>query len=200
MSVGSCLADALGQVRSFLDRSGERILVADERVVDSLSTHPLMRRLEGVWIASTSLGDGYAWGLLGMYLTLFGDRTDRLNVLVGLAVMMVEITVFRAFKALFARPRPALEGRPPRRRYMDTFAFPSGHTTAAFGMAYLVAHLYPHPLVLAAAYSFACAIGISRVYLRDHYLIDVVAGAVLGTIVAHVVFPVFYQLIHTARW
>jgi len=83
---------------------------------------------------------------------------------------------------------------------MDTFAFPSGHTTAAFGMAYLVTQLYPQPLTLAAVYSLACAIGISRVYLRDHYLIDVVAGAVLGTIVAHVVLPLFYQIIHTARW
>lgn len=200
MSCGSSLSYAFGRVGSFLDHFGERILLADEGAVDWISSRPLMRRLEVLWVAATSLGNGYVWGLLGLYLILFGGRADRLNVLVGLGVMMVEVTVFRVFKGLFSRPRPALRGRLPRRWFMDTFAFPSGHTTAAFGMAYLVTQLYPQPLTLAAVYSLACAIGISRVYLRDHYLIDVVAGAVLGTIVAHVVLPVFYQIIHTARW
>ncbi|MFO8034098.1 MAG: phosphatase PAP2 family protein [Candidatus Bipolaricaulota bacterium] len=159
-----------------------------------------MRRLEALWVAATYLGDGYVWGLLGVYLMVFGGRVDRLNVLVGLGVLMVEITAFRAFKGLFARPRPPLAGRSPRKWYVDTFAFPSGHTTAAFGMAYLVTQLYPHPVTLAVVYLLACAIGISRVYLRDHYLIDVIAGAVLGTVMAFIVFPVFSQIIYSARW
>jgi len=194
------LSRVFGKTETLLDRFGERILLADEYVVDWLSGHPLMGRLEVLWVAATQLGDGYVWGVLGLYLILFGNRVDRLNVLVGLGVIMVEITVFRAFKALFARPRPALAGRPPRMWYLDTFAFPSGHTTVAFGMAYLVTQLYPTVLTVAAVYLLASAIGISRIYLRDHYLIDVIAGGTLGTVIAYVMLPVFGQLIHTARW
>jgi len=194
------LSRVFGKTEAFLDHLGERILLADESVVDWLSTRPLMRRLEVLWIAATQLGDGYIWGVLAVYLMMFGGRLDRLNVLVGLGVMMVEITVFRVFKAVFARPRPALAGRPPRLWYLDTFAFPSGHTTVAFGMAYLVTQLYPSVLTVAAVYLLACAIGVSRIYLRDHYLIDVIAGGTLGTVIAYVMLPVFSQLIHTARW
>ncbi len=200
MSWVSHFTSLLARIGDTLDQFGERLLRADEDLVDWLSSRGLMRRLDAVWVAATALGDGYVWGLLGLYLMLFGGRVDRLNVLVGLGVIMVEITVFRAFKALFARPRPPLGGSPPRRWYLDTFAFPSGHTTVAFGMALLVAHLYPHPLTLTMAYGLACAIGVSRVYLRDHYMIDVIAGAVLGTLIAHVVLPVFSHIIYSARW
>lgn len=200
MSRVSYLTNTLARVREAIDQFGERLLRTDEDLVDWLSSRTLMRRLDAVWIAATSLGDGYVWGLLGLYLMLFGGRIDRLNVLVGLGVLMVEITVFRAFKALFARPRPPLGGRPVRSWYLDTFAFPSGHTTVAFGMALLVAQLYPHPLTLTMAYALACAIGISRVYLREHYMIDVIAGAVLGTLIAHAVLPVFSHIIYSARW
>ncbi|MBM3570128.1 MAG: phosphatase PAP2 family protein [Alphaproteobacteria bacterium] len=61
-------------------------------------------------------------------------------------------------------------------------SFPSGHTTAAFSVAAVVAAEYEQqPAVGAAAYGIAGLTGLSRLYDREHWLSDVVAGAGLGT-------------------
>lgn len=61
---------------------------------------------------------------------------------------------------------------------MSNLSFPSAHTTTAFCGARMYGRLglplYPLALALAA----------SRLYLRVHYPSDVVAGAVLGTVIA----------------
>jgi len=70
-----------------------------------------------------------------------------------------------------------------RRPNSDSLAsFPSGHTSAAFATATVIAdynHKYAVP-----AYGVATVIGWSRVDVGSHYWWDVVAGAVLGYAVA----------------
>jgi undecaprenyl-diphosphatase len=61
------------------------------------------------------------------------------------------------------------------------YSFPSGHATTAFAAAVAVGTLHPRlrwPLL-----GLAAMVGFSRVYLGVHYGLDVLAGAVLGTIV-----------------
>jgi membrane-associated phospholipid phosphatase len=57
-------------------------------------------------------------------------------------------------------------------------SFPSGHAAAAFAVATMESAL--HPRQAALWYGGATLIGASRVSLHDHYIHDVVAGAVLG--------------------
>lgn len=80
----------------------------------------------------------------------------------------------------FARERPpvadpqlgSLTGIP------DNPSFPSGHSATAFAAATAVAILCPR--LRPAALVLAAAVALSRVYLRVHFPLDVVAGAVLG--------------------
>lgn len=60
-------------------------------------------------------------------------------------------------------------------------SFPSGHTSMAFSTATSVSLLYPKWYVIVPAYSYACAVGYSRMYLGVHYPSDVLAGALLGS-------------------
>lgn len=64
-------------------------------------------------------------------------------------------------------------------------SFPSGHATTAFALAFVIGFLadrwFPFALL------FALAIGVSRVAIGAHYPSDVVAGAVVGTLVAYLV-------------
>lgn len=64
------------------------------------------------------------------------------------------------------------------------FAFPSGHTTAAFALFTLLALHYNRPAIQITAAIAACLVAISRVYLMVHWLTDVMAGAVVGMTLA----------------
>jgi undecaprenyl-diphosphatase len=63
-------------------------------------------------------------------------------------------------------------------------SFPSGHTTDAFVLATALSCAYPKWYVIVPAYLWALAVGYSRMYLGVHYPSDVLAGVVIGTIIA----------------
>ena len=70
------------------------------------------------------------------------------------------------------------------------FAFPSGHTTTAFVFFALIALHWRRPAIQVFAAFCAIAVAVSRVYLMAHWVTDVMAGAVLGTVIALVVHSV----------
>lgn len=60
-------------------------------------------------------------------------------------------------------------------------SFPSGHTSAAFSVATVLARRYPrHRWLPFVAYGAAAAVGFSRVSLSSHFPSDVFMGAALG--------------------
>ena len=102
-------------------------------------------------------------------------------------------------KALFAAPRPVSAAGPAdvpawlpdllavwfeTQVVTDGFGFPSGHATGAvvtyLGLALVCDRLWRPRQRLLAAGGVAAAVGLSRVAIEVHYLVDVVAGAGLG--------------------
>jgi undecaprenyl-diphosphatase len=61
-------------------------------------------------------------------------------------------------------------------------AFPSGHTSAAFAAATVIA--WASRRLAAPAYALAALVAWSRVYVGVHWPLDVIGGAVLGMLVA----------------
>lgn len=73
---------------------------------------------------------------------------------------------------------------------LSLYSFPSGHTAAAFSLMVMPLFLYPNKIWLQfSVFILALAIGISRIYLGQHFLQDVIAGADIG--VAVTVFSYF---------
>lgn len=67
-------------------------------------------------------------------------------------------------------------------------SFPSGHTTASFAVASVIATQFrDSKWIPVAAYSVAGLAGLSRIYDNKHWLTDVVAGATIGTLVGNLV-------------
>lgn len=116
------------------------------------------------------------------YLFAIGNKKESLLLLVSL----MSTGFSWCLKMLFRQQRPI--GADPHFIF-DTYSFPSSHTltyTAFFGMLiYLAFKLTGIPLpfrlvaVLISAY-FIILVGISRVYLGQHYIWDVAAGYIFG--------------------
>ena len=70
-----------------------------------------------------------------------------------------------------------------------SYSFPSGHTGSSFAAATVIASRIHKaaPWV----FSFAVIIAFSRLYLMVHYPIDVLAGAILGTISGLVILKIY---------
>jgi len=67
-------------------------------------------------------------------------------------------------------------------------SFPSGHTTASFAVASVIATQFrDSKWIPITAYSVAGLAGLSRIYENKHWLTDVVAGATIGTLVGNLV-------------
>ena len=81
-------------------------------------------------------------------------------------------------------------------------SFPSGHTTSAFALFVMLALLSRVPWVKALCLLPALLVGFSRMYLLQHFLIDVHAGALLGvgTSVAFYCYVEKYPLNHPRSW
>lgn len=70
------------------------------------------------------------------------------------------------------------------------YAFPSGHTSAAFYSATSLSILYPKWYVIAPSYLWASSVGYARMYQGVHYPSDVIVGAIVGAGSAWVAYKV----------
>lgn len=68
------------------------------------------------------------------------------------------------------------------------FSFPSGHTTAAFAFFFFTGLCFQSKRSMAIMFCLALLVGISRVYLAQHFVVDVLAGSLLGVIIATLVY------------
>jgi undecaprenyl-diphosphatase len=85
----------------------------------------------------------------------------------------------QAIKFTVRRRRPELPGLPRLSSTVSELSFPSAHTTTAFAAARAYRGLAP----AWALYGGAIALALSRPYLGVHYPSDVLAGAILGTVI-----------------
>jgi len=150
--------------------------------VDRFRGHPHIDRL---MYAASELGDfSLIWHLVSATRALGPDRRLAHAVRVA-AVLGVESGLVNGpVKSLFRRHRPAWEQERPRRlRRPRTTSFPSGHASAAFTAAGVLAQNDPlAPLY----YAIGAVVASSRVYVKIHHPSDVVAGALVGIVLARV--------------
>lgn len=119
------------------------------------------------------------WGLCILFVIRPKWRTTGLNIILGLAIahLMGEIIIKHVVKRI--RPCHHLEDDEQIINRPKYYSFPSGHATASFSVVG-VAIMRCDVNVLLPILLLASLIAFSRLYLRVHYLTDVVAGMLLG--------------------
>lgn len=137
-------------------------------------------------VVVTRAGDFHTqlWAAVLLSLLLIGLKQVRAAVFAILTLLGTAMAN-GALKETFGRIRPEVLLEP-----LDTFSFPSGHSSAAFAffltLGVLAGRGQPPRLRLAwvlLAGLPATAIALSRVYLGVHWPTDVIAGAVLAATV-----------------
>jgi membrane-associated phospholipid phosphatase len=158
------------------------LLQIDRRLLLVLRTHGHTEPRERALRAFSLLGEHAAcWLLLGMAGALgTRDPERRRGWLRGLQVVTAAYGVNYGVKLTVQRRRPELPGLPPLSPVVSGLSFPSAHATTSFAAAAAYRELVPAPALYAAAGLFA----FSRPYLGVHYPSDVLAGALLGTLLA----------------
>jgi undecaprenyl-diphosphatase len=150
---------------SGLDREAFRI-GADLRAAGAVSAVKVV----------TALGSSPAMGVLVAGAVLWLARARRALAAAALGTgAALTFGAVHVIKAAVDRPRP------PGELTSTTLAsFPSGHAAYATGLVAIAIALRLRGALLAAVVALAALVGLSRVYLRAHYLTDVLAGWALG--------------------
>ena len=133
--------------------------------------------------AASELGDfSLIWQLIGASRAMAPDRRPMHAVRVAAVLGIESALVNGPVKSVFRRHRPAWEQERPRRlRRPRTSSFPSGHASSALTAAGVLSQNDP---LWPVYYAVAAVVASSRVYVKIHHPSDVVAGAVVGLVLA----------------
>ena len=154
----------------------------DQRLEHWVVTHRLSL-LDPFFEGVTYLGSFGAVWLLAAAVLAIARRQPIIFARVGVAALSGEL-VSSLIKDLTSRPRPPIRFPDPAPLVAlpGTSSFPSGHATVAFACATMLAATDRRLAI--PAFVLAVAVALSRVYVGVHYPFDVLAGAVLGVLLA----------------
>lgn len=156
--------------------------------------HLLINGLHAPWLDIffsfiTYFGEGYIF-LAAIPMALFYSKRSGIQIAIT-AVLVLFLTAL--FKQLLfdGEPRPAMFFKDfadirlvPGQKMNMWNSFPSGHTMAAFGLYTSLAFYSRNRFVVLGLFVTAFLVGYSRMYLSQHFLVDVIFGAILGCIAA----------------
>ncbi|HLP96904.1 MAG TPA: phosphatase PAP2 family protein [Sideroxyarcus sp.] len=134
-------------------------------------------------------GAQYAAGVVGGFY-IFGALADDKTALQvaqdGIAASLIASGIVTpAIKLVAGRSRPRTDAGIYHFKPFShgNSSFPSGHTTEAFALASVISGHYDETWVSFVAYSIAGMVGLARTYHHAHFASDVVAGAMIGTMI-----------------
>jgi membrane-associated phospholipid phosphatase len=169
---------------------------------DKIELHSMMNAFQPEWLFMpffwiTNLGDGLSLTILSFLFVLFvsvrgGLFLGALTGLDGLVVQLLKRNVF----ADMHRPYYFIDQMPdlllmPGLEMHENFSFPSGHTSAAFAFFFGLSLLMKKDSLKFLCFLLAALIAYSRIFLSQHFMMDLLAGSMIGLILGWIFYVVF---------
>lgn len=122
----------------------------------------------------------FVWVFLGISILIYSPVITGIKF-IGIIVLSFSINTF--IKAYFKKKRPGVMDNFRKRYYLGVqkWSFPSCHAQCAFTAAATISWMFPGFLLGTSI--LAIVTGVSRTALNRHYIIDVLGGAFLGTVI-----------------
>ena len=137
--------------------------------------------------AASELGDfSLIWHLVGVARGLTSEQRADEALRLSAVLAAESVLVNGVVKSFFRRKRPvweAVDPRPHRLRTPRSSSFPSGHASAAFTAATLLAE---DSAMAPLYYGAAAFVAMSRTYVKIHHASDVLAGAATGLVLGRI--------------
>jgi membrane-associated phospholipid phosphatase len=157
--------------------------------------------LDAFFQVITHLGDGWTIVFVSVALLFVSVRLSILQIISYAGSGIISIVLKNCLFSDCKRPYYYLKTDAAFYKMSDftyfiEHSFPSGHTTSIFALMTLFALAYNKSKVMVIVF-FLCAllVAYSRIYLSQHFLIDVVAGSLIGTSTSYLVYKLFnYKL------
>lgn len=119
-----------------------------------------------------------------VYGVYYGEvKSIKMGISLAVVLMMSE-SIVHMIKWMVGRPRPYQSCHSIQalldvnKKELMTYSFPSGHTCAAFSMAFILNTSFVNVGFLFLG--MACLVGISRMYLGVHFFTDVFVGGIIA--------------------
>ena len=134
-------------------------------------------------IMLSTYGREIVWAAVIVFMSIFTGWKGKKIALIIVISFLIIMPLNTLFKYFFERPRPSIEVQELGILPKNDFAYPSGHASIVSGGAVILLILFRKEkellfsLILAAEAALVC---ISRIYVGDHSLFDVVGGILLG--------------------
>ena len=168
------------KMRSYLN-SMHRL---DSNLCIAVNQTSQVRLIRDLFRLVSRLGDGLFWYSLMLLILLFEGGDGLLPVLHMALAGLSGTLLYKWLKGKTLRPRPFevhqdifMTGKP-----LDKFSFPSGHTLHAVVFGLVAINYYPALSFIIMP--FVSMVALSRVVLGLHYPSDVLAGALIGSLIA----------------
>ena len=164
-------------------------------LINQFHTQPLDR----FFVLFTNLGNGlFVIGLMIVMLTL---KKIGWALQIGLSFLASGI-IAQLAKHLVHSPRPRLFFGPNEIHIIHGItgtgntSFPSGHTTTIFALTTLLSLYFPSRIAGFFFFLIAALAGYSRIYLSQHFPVDILGGLLAGVLVSMAV----YRFVPLARF
>jgi membrane-associated phospholipid phosphatase len=72
-------------------------------------------------------------------------------------------------------------------------SFPSGHTATAFALFFSLIFIIQNKFLVFIFFILAIGVAYSRIYLAQHFPVDVLGGSIIGVITAFSIYPLIYN-------
>lgn len=150
----------------------------------------------------TYFGDGITLAVIAVALLFVNKRYGLILGLIGVVQALVSLLMKKVIFGKTPRPKNYFEDFESLHqiagvRLYGWNSFPSGHTMTAFALATFLSFFFKNAWWSVLLLLLATLAGLSRVYLLQHFLTDILVGSLVGVLLAAVGYRVFRKYLES---